>query len=151
MSRSEESLTIFLDEEVFIAQLSLRARLLNTEFQQAVFKVLQHRGTFSSSMEGWKSKSGRERYTKITCRFMDNEDDIVEVYFAPPKTSARMREKLKKYCYPHPKAVWPLCANIVDPVRISIVCKGSSKIVQVLSWFTKHENCLLYTSPSPRD
>ena len=129
----------FLDEEVFIAQLSLRARLLNIEFQQAVLRVLQNRASVSPSMYECAPKLESERSTKINCRFLDSEHEIVEVHFAPPKTGARMREKLKKYCYPHPKAVWPLCANIVDPVRISIVCKGSSQIVQVLAWFTEHE------------
>ncbi len=28
---------------------------------------------------------------------------------------------------------WPLCANISDPVRASVVCNGPSKILQVLS------------------
>ena len=31
---------------------------------------------------------------------------------------------------------WPLCANILDPVRASVVCSGPSQIMQVLSWYT---------------
>ena len=35
---------------------------------------------------------------------------------APAKAVARMREKLREYAPPHPKGVWPLAANILDPV-----------------------------------
>jgi hypothetical protein len=31
---------------------------------------------------------------------------------------------------------WPLCANILDPVRASVVCDGPSQILQVFEWFT---------------
>ena len=31
---------------------------------------------------------------------------------------------------------WPLCSNILDPVRASVVCSGPSEIMQVLSWYT---------------
>ncbi|EKX32018.1 hypothetical protein GUITHDRAFT_121812 [Guillardia theta CCMP2712] len=33
-----------------------------------------------------------------------------------------------------PEAAWPLAANIVDPVRLSVVCRGPSKMLQVLQW-----------------
>ena len=28
-------------------------------------------------------------------------------------------------------AAWPLCANILDPVRASVVCSGPAQILQV--------------------
>ncbi len=31
---------------------------------------------------------------------------------------------------------WPLCANILDPVRASVVCNGPAQILQVFEWFT---------------
>ena len=36
-----------------------------------------------------------------------------------------------RYAPPHPKATWPLSANILDPVRASVVCSGPSQIIQV--------------------
>ena len=41
----------------------------------------------------------------------------MQIYAAPPKSSSRMRDKLLKYAPPHPKAIWPLAANILDPVQ----------------------------------
>ena len=38
---------------------------------------------------------------------------------------------LCRYAPPHPKAIWPLSANILDPVRASVVCSGPSQIIQV--------------------
>ena len=31
---------------------------------------------------------------------------------------------------------WPLCANILDPVRASVVCNGPAQILQVFEWFS---------------
>ncbi len=44
---------------------------------------------------------------------------------------------LSRYSPPHPAAFWPLSANILDPVRLSVVCQVSNphKLRQV-SWTT---------------
>ena len=41
---------------------------------------------------------------------------------------------LSRYAPPHPRGTWPLCANILDPIRVSVVVAGGAgNIVQVLS------------------
>ena len=47
----------------------------------------------------------------------------------------RMREKLQKYMPPHARSKWPLTANIMDPVRLAIVCDGAKHVLQVVHWF----------------
>ena len=64
------------------------------------------------------------------CLF-DDGPSAVEVHLAGPKTTARMLEKLADYAPPHPQSEWPLCANILDPVRLSVVCRGPQEIIQV--------------------
>jgi hypothetical protein len=44
-----------------------------------------------------------------------------------------MREKLAEYAAEG--AAWPLCANILDPVRASVVCGGPGQMVEVAEWF----------------
>jgi hypothetical protein len=70
------------------------------------------------------------------------EQDRVNVYFAPIKTTHRMEEKLKKYCFPHAWSTWPLSANIRDPIRLSIACDNPGHILQVAR--------LLLSSPAMR-
>ena len=53
----------------------------------------------------------------------------VEFHPAPIKTLGRMREKISEYA----SAAWPLCANILDPVRCSIVCDNPEAILDVVS------------------
>ena len=61
---------------------------------------------------------------------------------------------LCRYAPPHPKAVWPLSANILDPVRASVVCSGPSQIIQVhisvfsASRFTTQSLKHMHTDPS---
>ena len=45
----------------------------------------------------------------------------------------RMAEKLFKYSPPHPRATWPFAANILDPVRCSIICPSTNTMLQVVS------------------
>ena len=59
----------------------------------------------------------------------------VEVYSAPVKTVHRMREKVKEYSC-SADSTWPHCANILDPVRASVVCSGPAEILEVFNWFT---------------
>ncbi len=60
----------------------------------------------------------------------------MEVYPAPVKTVKRMREKVLEYAECAGEgAKWPLCANILDPVRASVVCSGPAEILEVLDWF----------------
>jgi hypothetical protein len=37
-----------------------------------------------------------------------------------------------RYAPPHPRGEWPLCANIMDPVRTSVVCNSPAKILEVV-------------------
>ena len=153
------------EEEVFLAQLSSRAMLLNVEFQAKVLDVVNghaapprnddgrstvevdaaaamsnqvmaasSRGHF---LTGSVSTLPREA-SKVLCRFDCGEGSVV-VHTAPPKGVARMREKMLENAPPHPQGRWPLSANILDPVRVSIVCCGSDQVMQVARWFTEGE------------
>jgi len=133
-------------EEVFLAQLALRARLLNDEFQRKILGVCSQnvgpacQAPTAVGIERLSSagKGGCEG-TEIECLFMEGMS-TVEVHTAAPKGLVRMREKLRKYAPPHPRGVWPLCANILDPLRVAVVVAGGpSQILQVIQWFTEHE------------
>ena len=78
--------------------------------------------------------------TVLMCSFQGCPPAPVEVHSAPPKGIARMREKLRKYAAPHPKAIWPLSANILDPLRASVICHGPSQMLEVLGWFADSES-----------
>jgi hypothetical protein len=45
-----------------------------------------------------------------------------------------------RYAPPHPAAVWPLCANILDPVRLSLVVEGPARLLDVAMLFTGAED-----------
>ena len=126
-----------LDEEIFLAQLALRAKLLNDEFQAAVVKIVEGQ-SYPIGVESRQlitsDSTAACGITSMLCKFGDCFD-LVEIHSAAPKSVSRMREKLHKYAHPHPRSIWPLCANILDPVRASVVCKGADQILQVLSWF----------------
>jgi len=94
-----------LDEEVFISQLYRRAELLDEEFQLGVRRAVESR---------FGTKFG--------------------VYRAPVKTKARMREKLVSYGSADAGAELPLAANILDPVRASVVCTCPDEMLQVAEW-----------------
>ena len=133
-------ISVDLDEEVFLAQLALRAKLLNDEFQEAVIRIVEdqsnHANVNPRQLSNAGSPAARDcQITSMICKFRDGLGRV-EVHSALPKSVARMREKLHKYTHPHPRSIWPLCANILDPVRASVVCRGASQILQVLSWFT---------------
>jgi hypothetical protein len=141
--------TLQLDEEPFIAQLCLRSRLLNDPFFSNVVEVvsghavlplgprmLQKRFSQGSSIK-LMQEMRRETcgLASFECMF-DEGPGLVEVHPAPIKTAARMREKLHEYGAPDGGGAWPFAASILDPVRASVVCKGASQVLQVLSWFT---------------
>jgi hypothetical protein len=67
---------------------------------------------------------------RVECEFEEGAGPVL-VEAAAPKTAARMREKKRKYGPPHPECRWPLSANILDPVRASVVCTGASQLLQV--------------------
>ena len=51
---------------------------------------------------------------------------MLQVILAPIKTVARMLEKINKYrppVYPSHRCLWPLAANVLDPVRLTLVCE----------------------------
>ena len=139
---------MLLEEDVFIAQLAGRARLLDAEFQEHVLRVVRAHaaeGTASApSKVGSSAMAGRKASTRacaeVRCRSGGASSEFsVWVHPAPPKGTARMREKLAKYVLPHPMAIWPLSSNILDPVRASLVCDGPEHMLEVLSWFTGGE------------
>eukprot|EP00960_Hanusia_phi_P075192 768386-Hanusia_phi.AAC.3 len=86
----------------------------------------KHSSCFSSSFL-------RGSRATLECEFEEGADQV-RVYLARPKTCSRMAEKLREYRPPHHKGIWPLTANILDPIRLSIVCSGTSQIVQVARW-----------------
>mmetsp|Transcript_14218 Transcript_14218/g.30377 ORF Transcript_14218/g.30377 Transcript_14218/m.30377 type:complete len:1807 (+) Transcript_14218:1506-6926(+) len=89
----------------------------------------------SSSASGLSS--GQSRSAEAVCRFSDGPDQVW-VFAGPVKSAARMREKLGEYALEG--AAWPLCAQILDPVRASVVCSGPAQIIEVASWFVSEQN-----------
>jgi len=39
-----------------------------------------------------------------------------------------------------PDAIWPLSANILDPVRLSLICHSPAEVVEVVRWFIEAED-----------
>jgi len=111
------------DEEVYISQLQRRAALLNDEFQMCVQRAVERRF-----------------------------GDRVEFHSAPVKTKGRMREKLQGYAAPsqtssnsskqddkaedadEQASQLPLAANILDPIRTTLVCGGAAEMLEVVEW-----------------
>jgi hypothetical protein len=143
------------DEEVFVSQLHHRARLVNGAFQRFVLDVVLRHATQLSPTEqdtpvAAKGHSrpqppttlptgsrGERGVHAVECAFGDGDEGWVEVHLAGVKSAARMREKLGKYAPPHPRARWPLSANILDPVRVSVVCEGPSQVLETVEWFMR--------------
>ena len=149
-----------LDEEVFIAQLCLRSRLLDTPFRDAVMRLLlRHAAAGAQPSICVQKKSTTNSYLQmdtdvsesrsaniggdaprlapsmlLNCKFNEGSAPV-ELHSAPVKSAARMREKLCDYGVPGSSGAWPFAASILDPVRVSVVCEGPSQILQVLSWF----------------
>eukprot|EP00960_Hanusia_phi_P005984 172653-Hanusia_phi.AAC.1 len=128
-----------LDEEIFIVQLHTRSRVLNDGFQKAVMDVLiSHCSSGalcslpSSSYDSLPTNG--QTVPELPCMFREGLG-VVKVHFARVKSVSRMREKLRDYAPPNPKGIWPLCCNILDPVRLCLVCDGPSQMVQVAEWF----------------
>ena len=69
----------------------------------------------------------------VTCKFEDGHD-VVRVHAGPVKSLRRMREKLAEYAAPNPRSTWPLSANVLDPVRASVVTHGPQRICEVVRW-----------------
>ncbi len=61
----------------------------------------------------------------------------MEVLGGPAKEMSRMREKLAEYAPPHLRGAWPLAANVLDPVRASVVTHCPSSMLQVVRWFVE--------------
>ncbi len=67
----------------------------------------------------------------MLCLFAEGPD-FVAVHGGPVKGLVRMREKLLEYAHAGDAwADWPLVANILDPIRATIVCNSPSQILQV--------------------
>ncbi len=132
----ERDFAALLDEDVFVAQLAARARLLNDDFQARVLDIIRsHMAKTTTSGDRDCSNSASDS-CEVMCLFEGRVEGQITVHPAPPKSVQRMREKLTKYAAPHPKAIWPLSANILDPVRVSLVCRGPAQMLEVLSWFS---------------
>eukprot|EP00291_Cryptomonas_curvata_P027473 CAMPEP_0172208936 /NCGR_PEP_ID=MMETSP1050-20130122/34795_1 /TAXON_ID=233186 /ORGANISM="Cryptomonas curvata, Strain CCAP979/52" /LENGTH=560 /DNA_ID=CAMNT_0012888675 /DNA_START=1 /DNA_END=1683 /DNA_ORIENTATION=- len=138
-------------EDIFVSQLASRAALLNDAFQEAVAGVIRrhsavlndsgYTGEPSAVIEGVQLKCDHSlRVSTIFCCEFTQGMGFVEVHPAPVKTVTRMRTKLTEYAPPHPSSIWPLCANIMDPVRATIVCSSPAEILQVAGWFSNHED-----------
>jgi hypothetical protein len=66
----------------------------------------------------------------MLCLFAEGPN-FVAVHQGPVKGMARMRGKLLEYAHAGDVwADWPLTANIMDPIRTTIVCNGPSQILQ---------------------
>jgi len=125
---------------------------LTKRFSWTFFNPVQQSRSTSGheSFEPLKSTAGLSRCTserlsshsshalQIRCRFQDCTG-MVSVCSAPVKTLSRMREKIREYSLEmqggHGSS-WPLSANILDPIRASIVCEGPSQILEVFRWFS---------------
>jgi len=73
------------------------------------------------------------RGRRFNCTFRDGSVAVVEVCSAPVKNVSRMREKLSEYAAE--RAPWPHCAQILDPVRTTVVCEGPARMLEVAGWF----------------
>ncbi len=131
------------DESVFIAQLLLRARLLNRDFHSRVAETIErHSGLRrASGFEAADHTETRIRFKGPAWSPIFGSEDLsgIEIHTSPPKGIERLREKVLKYAPPHARAQWPLAANILDPVRCSIVCPSPAIMVMVLGWFMDHQ------------
>ncbi len=106
-------------------------------------KIQKRLSITSSSMASFRTNyehvhsasHGIETLINRTCSFEGVQIGNVDVFSAPVKTIDRMREKVLEYVTESNGAGWPLCANILDPVRSSVVCRGPAQILQVFQWF----------------
>ncbi len=157
-----QSITIArcLNEDVFISQLHRRAKLLDGEFHfyladkikahatqkcsDQFLRLLDHNSWYfrtsspSTAIFPFEVLPEGSNVNVVACDFYDSVG-VVEVVSAPIKTIVRMRQKLMEYATA--EHCWPLSANILDPVRASIVCEGPSHILQVLNWFFGRHFC----------
>ena len=69
------------------------------------------------------------RLEVITCRLHERLMTL-ELHAAPVKTVSRMRQKLVEYSSENYS--WPLAANILDPIRCSIVCDSPREMLEVV-------------------
>jgi hypothetical protein len=131
------------DESVFVAQLLLRARLLNRDFHSRVAEAIERHSELrrASGFEAADHTETRIRFKGPVrgSSFGDEDYSGIEIHTSPPKGIERLREKVLKYAPPHARAQWPLAANILDPVRCSIVCPSPAIMVRVLGWFMDHQ------------
>jgi hypothetical protein len=74
---------------------------------------------------------------EVGCVFAEGLVSKVSVCPAPRKMVPRMREKLAEYATEG--AAWPLTAQILDPVRVSVVCQGPVEMLEVARWFLEDE------------
>ena len=73
------------------------------------------------------SSRGRPVAREATCIFNGGLGKV-SVFPGPIKGILRMAEKLSEYAVEG--AEWPLCAQILDPVRTTVVCSGPAQILE---------------------
>lgn len=71
------------------------------------------------------------------------------VIAAPVKTKERMREKLMEYAK-RGDPMRPLTANILDPIRTTVVCDGPRQILAAVNWFLNNTDPRLPAMPIVR-
>jgi hypothetical protein len=106
---------------------TLYAKELHREFDvEMVYKKYQ---SSQDSCQNLKDDTLEER---IKCQFKSHTA-FIGLFAAPVKTISRMREKVAEYALN--EDTWPYSANILDPVRASIVCDGPNEILESFAWF----------------
>ena len=126
-------------EDVFITQLQQLASRLNSAFHKAILDIiLKHCRTQISSGVTSAALLHRRPSQVFSCQMLHRQGEIAAV-FPSCKTVKSMTEKLKDFAPPHPAAVWPLTANVLDPVRMCIICQDAADMLEVVSWLEEHQ------------
>ncbi|EKX41377.1 hypothetical protein GUITHDRAFT_112591 [Guillardia theta CCMP2712] len=126
-------------EDVFISQLQQLASRLNSAFHKAILDIiLKHCRTQISSGVTSSALLQRRSSQIFSCQMLHRQGEIAAV-FPSCKTVKSMTEKLKDFGPPHPAAVWPLTANVLDPVRMCIICQDAADMLEVVSWLEEHQ------------
>jgi hypothetical protein len=110
------------------SQLQCRKSLLNTQ-HSSMLEIRRIQGEY-----------GELQGTRLLCTFRGNVIDAIDVWPAIEKSPLRMREKLIEYA--NEGITWPRCAQILDPVRASVVCGGPAQMLEVADWFLQNGGSL---------
>ena len=107
------------------------SRVKNRDYVRKLTLGASAEASLEFRKESGEAAPSDDSRTVLLCQFLEGSG-LVAVHGAPVKSVARMRKKLLEYARAgDPWAGWPLTANILDPVRASIVCKGPRQLMQV--------------------